>query len=185
MRKALLFLAAFMVIAAVSCKKDEKTDGGSNVAEGKMTTTVDGKSTTFTIYANTQTTTSGGTQIQVVSIIGTTASASNTTNFSSFIVYVAASTVTAKTYSVPSTSNYQINYTDGFAYGMYYANASDYSNYYYAFGVDNASGTVTIASITDTNVKGSYDMTLVNSTDNTKTKKLVGQFNAKFGVPGY
>jgi hypothetical protein len=183
MRKALLFVAAFMVIVATSCKKDDS--GSSGVAEGKMTTTVDGKSTTFTIYANTQTSGSGTSQMQVVSIIGTTASASNTTNFSTFVVYVAAKSVTAKTYSVPTTSNYTINYTDGYAYGAYYANASNYSDYYYAFGVDNAAGTVTIESISETNVKGSYDMTLVNSTDQTKTKKLVGQFNAKFGIPGY
>jgi hypothetical protein len=53
--------------------------------------------------------------------------------------------------------------------------------------VKNSSGSVTVKSVTDKNIQGSYNIVLVNYADNTKTMTLKGDFNAQiynYGVTG-
>jgi hypothetical protein len=176
MKSIKVLMAALMMVAFsfASCSKDEDT----GVAEGKMTSTIDGKSADFTIGAYTYkgTTTSGSYEYLIVS--GT--SGTTQADMKSFVVTVYGSKLEAKKYVVPTyTQTYNYDYLEGFSMGVYMPNIATTADYYYSLMVAKSAGSVTISSISATNVKGSYDMTLVNSKDNSKTMTLKGEFNAK------
>jgi hypothetical protein len=142
--------------------------------QGKMTAIIDGVNKVFTASAMKQSGNSGGTNYQLIAIAGTSATPSQTSNFETMVFELIGSTITARKYNVRAI---QDDYLNGFAIAMYFPNSSDSQNYYYTNG--NNSGSVTIDIITDTYVKGSYDLTLEKVNDLSLTKSIKGKFNVK------
>ena len=177
MKKLKLFtaLAFACIFSFSSCSKDEENTG---VAEGKMAATIDGKSVDMTVNAimHKESLVSGG-SFEWVVITGL--SGTSQADMKSFAIYVYDTKISTKSYPVPTyTDTYVYDPLKGYSMGVYMT-GTDYTNYYASMNYKNATGSVTIESVSSTNVKGSYDMTLINSLDMTKTMKLKGSFNAK------
>ena len=175
----LVMMAILVALVFTGCKKD--TTSPSSSSTSTITTTIDGSSVNLTSYAYLYSITSGETTYQYLYILGTTAAAGST-NYKAFWIWIYANKITAKTYTVP---NYSDSYTydpiTGYAVGEYWSYLnSEISELYYSYGLTGSSGSVTISSISSTNVQGSYDMTLSKSTVGTDaTKSLKGSFNVK------
>jgi hypothetical protein len=163
MRKALFFLAAFMVIVATSCSKDS-----SGSKYGSAAATIDGKNVSlgYAFFA----TVSGTTSISMVNSLTQTGS-----SYEALSIVFTGTTVEAKTYNLgfvgTSYSNYiMMSYTtsNAGAYQVYTCNGT------------TTTGTVTISSVSSSEIKGSYDAEVVSQTDQTAKKTVKGTFTAKF-----
>jgi hypothetical protein len=181
MKSIKVLMAAIMLVAVsfASCSKDD-----TGIAEGKMTSTIDGKSVEFTATSVVLKGTDKSTSKSYEYLIVTGINGTSQTDMSSFAVTVYSEKLEAKTYPVPTYSNTtKYDYLKGFSMGMYIPKTSASSDYYYSFEVEKSSGSVIITSVSATNVKGTYDMILVNrAVDKTKTMTLKGEFNAKIST---
>lgn len=181
MKSIKVLMAALMMVAFsfASCSKDDEDKG---VAEGKMTSTIDGKSIDFTVSGVLTTAKDDGKTYQNLIITG--GSGTSASDAIGFLVTVNAEKIEAKKYEIPTyTKTYEYNYLTGFAMGAYTKTATQEN--YYSFGYEKATGSVTITSISSTSVKGSYDMVLTNISDITKTMTLKGEFNCKVTAYNY
>ena len=173
----LLSIVALSLVAFSSCKKEENKNNDNVLGEGTMTSEIDGKNVNFNVSAYVYSEVSDGRNYEYLSVTGTNGTI-NTTNYNSFIVTVYGEKLAKKTYQVPAyDEDFEYDYFEGYATGYYMSSAD--SSLYLSYMEKKSGGAVTIESISDTNVKGSYDMTLTNTTDTTKTVKLKGTFNAK------
>jgi hypothetical protein len=171
--KILLMLAA-LIVAALSCNKDDVYRSSENRAIASDNTVTDGELIVRAIKSSPATAPDN----EYIEIIGHSENAkTNSSEYFSITIY--APSIVAKTYVVPE-------YSDGYSYG----NATDYVTGYYAAGTSNevadwyysqykqgATGTVTISGINGSEVSGSYDLTLVSGSDGTKTLKFNGSFH--------
>jgi hypothetical protein len=171
--KIFLMIAA-LIVAALSCNKDDVYRSSENRPIASENTVTDGELVVRAIKSTPATAPDN----EYIEIIGHSENAkTNSSEYFSITIY--APSIAAKTYVVPG-------YTDGYSYD----NATEYVTGYYAAGTSNevadwyysqykqgAIGTVTISGINGSEVSGSYDITLVSCNDNTKTFKLNGSFH--------
>jgi hypothetical protein len=170
----ILLMVAALIVAALSCNKDDVYRSSENRAIASDNTVTDGEMVVVALKSSPV----AAPASEYIEIIGHSENAkSNSSEYFSITIY--APSIASKTYVVPG-------YTDGYSYD----NATEYVTAYYAAGTTNevadwyysqykqgAIGTVTISAINGSEVSGSYDMTLVSCNDNTKSFKLNGSFH--------
>lgn len=159
---------------AVSCEKEEINRHPSD--KGTLTSNIADNDCNMTVMAFKSAATTIP-KYEYIEVIGHSV-LEKTTDYNYFAITIYASSITAKTYNVPDySSGYTYDNTTGFATGYFFTGTSNtVTNWYYSQYIHGATGTVTISSITDSTVYGSYDMTLVNWKDSTKTLKFNGNF---------
>ena len=168
-----LLLAGSLVLS--SCSK--KDDAPAGPAEGTMSATVDGKSVSFNVNAIHYKMVVDTKTYEYIAITGS--NGTSQADMTSFVVTVYSSKLETKTYPVPTyNETYTYDFWKGYAMGYYFKGANS-TDYYYSYMAKKSAGSITIESISTTAIKGSYDMTLVNNLDNSKTIPLKGNFNAK------
>jgi len=174
MRTLLRFSFAMLIaIALFSCSKDDG-DSTPSATEGQLTAEINGSNTTFQVYATKVVTEEDGT---VIYIFGT-----STDGQKSFALWVLANSVTARTYPIPSYSEgYEYDTQTGYGMGMYWeGTAQTVDEEWVSFEIEGSSGSITITDISNTNVKGTFDLTMVNLGNQTSTMDFNGSFNANF-----
>lgn len=172
---SILFGLAIAMFIFNSCKKD---DNSSII--GSTTATVDGSSAKFTTTG----TTASFNNYQNIIVTGTTASLTSLTTFNLYTITILAPTIEKKKYPIPAyTQGFTYNPLDGYASAEFSKTKNSVvEESYSTLSLKNASGYVTVEDITATSAKGSFDITLVNTSDSLKTLKFVGQFTTSLTV---
>lgn len=171
MKNKLVMLLTLFAIVNIDCSKDSST-----IFNNKMSATIGDKKIDFIVVSK-LTEFSG---YKTLVITGTDGLLS-TNDYTYFAITITALKIDARTYEVPSYTGVAYDNSKGWAMGYYFKGlGTDDANIYYSQLAANASGTVTISSISSNNVKGTFNITLVNKAENTKTLNFKGDFSSNF-----
>lgn len=172
MKKILLFSACVM-FAFASCKKDSSKKTGSNT----ITATVGGSDINFSASASAQIVNqSGGYELAIVGLTSTGSNPQTMTISIASEVPIVKGTYTLNS-STPSDAN-------SFPQLSYSENTSITNPVGFTTDITGAnSSTITITSISSTNVQGTFSGVLLSDQDNTTTKAVTnGKFDVNIGT---
>ena len=165
MKKLLLFSACIM-LAFASCKKNDPTK--STTAVGTISATIGGVNETFTTSVIAE---SADTPSYTIGISGFRGTGANQEGIQ--IGISSYKPITTGTYTISSALSNDVVYTP---FVGYYKNTSVSS--IAIFGTDNIT-TITITSVSNTNVQGTFSGVLLNEDGSTDTQTIA---NGKFNV---
>lgn len=173
--KYIILALVALVIGFSSCASDE--DEVKTIVEGKMESTVDDKTIDFAVTAVSYTGTENGKKYEYIAISGIDGDL-DSDNYNTLVLTVYAEKLSKNTYVVPAIENAdEYDYFKGYAMGTYFTMKD--SATYVSYNEKNSKGSVTIEELSSNNVKGTFDIVLTDTKDESKTLHFKGNFNAK------